>query len=175
MGRSKGYSHSEETLKKMSVSAMGNTHGLGYKHTKKARQKISEAHKGKLKSEEHKLKLRKLKTEKHRQNMSASQQGIPYEDWNGYISFEPYCSLFNFNKKEEIRNRDNRVCILCDKSEILNGARLSVHHIDGDKMQGCNKKWHLVSLCKSCNSKLDTIEKEFLIVSNLNLIRGKIK
>lgn len=68
--------------------------------------------------------------------------------------------------KEKIRNRDNRVCVLCGKSEIENGERFSVHHIDGDKMQGCNgKKWYLASLCKLCNSKKDTIEKEFLIVS----------
>ena len=28
----------------------------------------------------------------------------------------------------------------CGKSEILNGERLTVHHIDADKMQGCNGK-----------------------------------
>jgi len=44
---------------------------------------------------------------------------------------------------------------------------LSVHHIDADKMQGCNgKKWYLCVLCRSCNSRPDTVEKEFLIVTN---------
>ena len=92
------------------------------------------------------------------------------DEWEEYVSFEPYCRLFNEKKKEEIRNRDNRVCRLCNKNEILNCRRLSVHHIDGDKMQGCNdKKWYLASLCLSCNTKKDTIEKEFLIVSNMRL------
>lgn len=88
-------------------------------------------------------------------------------NWQGGKSFEPYCHLFNEEKKEEIRNRDNRVCQLCGKSEILNGQRMSVHHVDGDKMQGCGKGWYLITLCRSCNSKPDTVEKEFLIVSNL--------
>lgn len=105
-------------------------------------------------------------TEETRRKRSAAFQGLSLDEWNGYTSFEPYCSLFNIELKEKIRNRDNRVCVLCGKSEILNGARLSVHHIDGDKMQGCNgKKWHLVALCKSCNSKSDTLEKEFLLVA----------
>jgi hypothetical protein len=99
---------------------------------------------------------------------SKYYKGILSSNWQGGKSFEPYCYLFNNELKEEIRNRDNRVCQLCDKGEILNGKRLAVHHIDGDKMQGCKgKKWHLVSLCNSCNSEKDTIEKEFLIISNL--------
>jgi len=101
--------------------------------------------------------------------LAIFQSGERSPAWKGGISFEPYCPAFNDEKKEEIRNRDNRVCQLCGKSEILNGQRLSVHHIDGDKMQGCNgKKWCLASLCVSCNSKKDTIEKEFLLISNMN-------
>jgi len=99
-------------------------------------------------------------------SIKCARQGEYNSAWKDGASFEPYCPKFNFEMKEKIRNRDNRVCVLCGKSEIENGQRLSVHHIDGDKMQGCNgKKWYLSSLCKSCNSKRDTIEKEFLIVS----------
>lgn len=95
-------------------------------------------------------------------------EGINNPNWAGGTSFGKYCILFNNKKKEEIRNRDNRVCQLCGKGEILNGRRLAVHHIDGDKMQGCNgKSWILCALCNSCNSKRDTIEKEFLLISNL--------
>lgn len=89
--------------------------------------------------------------------------------WKGGISFEPYCPKFNFKVKEKIRNRDHRVCRLCGKSEIENGERLSVHHIDGDKMQGCNEKnWYLVSLCRSCHVQSNDVENEFLIASNLS-------
>lgn len=88
--------------------------------------------------------------------------------WRGGSSFAPYCYLFNEELREKIRNRDNRVCQLCGKSELLNGGkRLAVHHIDGNKMQGCNSSWYLCALCNSCNSKADTVEKEFLIVSNM--------
>jgi len=124
---------------------------------------VSEAHKGKP-SPRKGIRL----TEEQRRRHSAVRQGISIEEWEGYSSFEPYCHLFNFKLKEKIRNRDNRLCQLCGKSEIINGRRLDVHHIDGDKMQGCNhRRWHLVALCRSCNTSKDTIEKEFLLVSNL--------
>ena len=59
-------------------------------------------------------------------------------------------------------------CVLCGKSEILNGLRLSVHHIDGDKMQGCDgKEWFLCGLCASCSTKEvhNRVLYEFLIVA----------
>ena len=76
-------------------------------------------------------------------------------NWNDGASFKPYCRKFNERLKEIYRNRYSRTCVLCGKSELLNGGRrLSVHHIDGNKMQGCNvPDWHLVPLCASCNGK----------------------
>jgi len=59
---------------------------------------------------------------------------------------------FNFNHrlKEKIRQRDNRLCVLCQKSERIEGKRLSVHHIDGNKEN--LKNGNLISLCNSCHS-----------------------
>ena len=155
----------------MSIASKGRN--LGRKLTEEHKRKISEARKGMKFSEEHRRKMSEVQQnmpEVIKRKISATLQGISLVDWSGYVSFEPYCNLFNEKKKEEIRNNDNRVCQLCGKFEILNGKRLSVHHIDGDKMQGCNdKKWGLVSLCHSCNTKKDTIKKEFLIVSNLSI------
>ncbi len=82
-------------------------------------------------------------------------------NWKGGISFAPYCEKFNNRKKEEIRNQYNRQCYICGKNEKDNITktnkiiRLSVHHIDGDKEQGCNgKQWKLIPLCMHChNSK----------------------
>ena len=38
--------------------------------------------------------------------------------------------------------------------------RLSVHHIDEDKEQGCNgKEWKLVPLCMKCHSKAHKKDK----------------
>jgi len=121
--------------------------------SEKTRAKLSAAHTGKTLSEEHKAKL------------TAGRMGENNANWQGGISFEPYCPAFNDRLKESIRNRDNRTCVLCGKSEIQNGERLSVHHIDGDKRQGCGKSWYLCALCRSCNVRPDTIEKEFLIVT----------
>lgn len=149
--------HSEETKAKIRTTLTGKT------HSKKAKANMSAAHIGKTQSEESRIKQSVTRTGKYTDKNNSN--------WQGGISFEPYCPRFNDQLKEQIRNRDNRICVLCGKSEIQNGKRLCVHHIDGDKMQGCNnKKWHLCALCISCNSKPDTIEKEFLIVSNLRFL-----
>ena len=43
-------------------------------------------------------------------------------------------------------------CLLCNKTEEENGQKMSVHHVDYNKIQGCESvEWKLVSLCKSCN------------------------
>jgi len=104
-------------------------------------------------------------SEESKRKGSATRQGISFDEWTHYVSFDPYHSSFNEALKESIRNRDERKCVLCDKSEILNGRRLANHHINGDKMD-CRKE-NLASLCILCNNKNDTIEKEFLIMSKL--------
>ena len=129
--------------------------------TAEHRAKISAAHKGKTLSAEHRAKLStsikaamtpelrdristsskgKVISTETRAKMSVARTGENHWNWKNGASFEPYCYLFNDSKKESIRNRDERTCQLCGKSEILNGRRLSVHHIDGDKMQGCQDK-----------------------------------
>jgi len=151
---------------------------FGKTHTEAAKAKISAARIERLKDpENHPMfgkfgkdnpNYGKTHTARTKAKQRAALIGKNSPHWQGGKSFEPYCSRFNEPFKEQIRNRDNRICVLCGKSEIQNGQRLSVHHIDADKMQGCNgKRWHLCALCRSCNSKSDTIEKEFLIVSNL--------
>lgn len=150
-----GKTHSDETKANLSARAVGRI------ITEETRIKISQALKGSFTSEETRDR------NKGKNNPMYDRTGETHPNWQGGISFEPYCSKFNNQLKESIRNRDNRTCVLCGTSEIQNGQRLSVHHIDADKMQGCNgKRWHLCALCKSCNSKPDTVEKEFLIVSN---------
>lgn len=75
-------------------------------------------------------------------------------NWKDGRSFLPYCPNFTRALKEQVRNRYGRICVNCGKGEIENGERLCVHHIDGNKMQGCDgHDWFLVPLCKSCNSK----------------------
>ncbi len=109
------------------------------------RQKISNYHKGKILSQETIEKL-------------SGENG---SNWQGGISFLPYCSKFNKQKKEEIREQYNRKCYVCGKDEKDNvtkygeNKKLFVHHVDMDKEQGCNdKKWKLVPLCMQCHANL---------------------
>lgn len=82
-------------------------------------------------------------------------------NWKGGISFDPYCEKFNEKKREEVRNNYNRQCYICGRKEKDNLTKrgkmwkLSIHHVDNDKEQGCNEKpWKLVPLCLHChNSK----------------------
>ena len=85
--------------------------------------------------------------------------------WEGGISFLPYCSKFNDDLKESIRERDNRTCQYCGYKE--NGEKLSVHHIHYDK-ENCNPD--LISLCRVCNSKANTTREQYemLFMNKLN-------
>lgn len=81
--------------------------------------------------------------------------------WKGGTSFLPYCPKFNHSRKEQVRNDYERVCANCGRSELVQSERLCVHHVDGDKMQGCKEsewfglggRWFLVPLCRSCHRK----------------------
>ena len=167
-----GKTLSKEHKAKLSERMTGENHPLyGKLHSEEHKAKISAAMTGRTLSEEHKAKISTAWTPEKRAKSSAARigkyTGENGGNWRGGISFEPYCSKFNNQLKESIRNCDNRTCVLCGTSEIQNGQRLSVHHIDSNKAQGCSGvPWYLCALCRSCNSRLDTVEKEFLIVSN---------
>lgn len=161
-----GAKFSEETRRKMSEA------GKRRKLTKEHKENISRSMKTIWANSEHGQKVSEA-MRGHRLSMETKQRisealtGERGSNWQGGISFGPYCPKFNYSLKEKIRNRDNRTCVLCGKSEILNGKRLAVHHIDSDKMQGCDRnRWYLCALCNSCNATRDTVEKEFLIASN---------
>lgn len=114
----------------------------GKHHTEETKLKISKSHINKKHSEETKFK------------MSKSRSGKNNPAWQGGISFEPYCINFNNKIKEQIREEFNRKCFLCGKNEQKNNAKLSIHHIDYNKNQGCNGlDWLLIPVCRSCHTK----------------------
>ena len=74
--------------------------------------------------------------------------------WIDGRSFEPYPPNFNRQLKDRIRVRDNFICQKCGVPELECNQRLTIHHIDYDK-KNCEES-NLISLCNSCNSKVNT-------------------
>jgi len=117
------------------------------KHSKKAKQKISEGKKGKRASP---------KTE-FKKGQNARETNC---NWRGGTSFEPYGLEFNQKLKEQIRRRDHYRCQECFRyqSELFTNTKagirpykLHIHHIDYDKKN--NNPNNLISLCKSCHQQ----------------------
>ncbi len=110
-----------------------------YKPSEEIKRKIGESNKG------------KKRTEEHKNRYSESKKGRNHPNWQNGKSFEPYGLEFNEDLKEAIRSRDNRKCQICNKSEVDEGRKLSVHHIDYDKRN--NDPKNLITLCLLCHQK----------------------
>lgn len=105
---------------------------FGKKRSVKVRQKISDSLLGRFRGEES-------------------------PNWIDGGSYLPYSSAFNQSLKNKIRQRDSYICQKCgrlenEEVEELN-VRLSIHHIDYDKMN-CNEN-NLITLCMRCNTKVN--------------------
>lgn len=76
-----------------------------------------------------------------------------HPNWKGGKSFEPYTLEWTSFLKNKIKKRDNYQCQNCSMTEeehlIVYGRRLSIHHIDYDKMN-C-KEDNLITTCQPCN------------------------
>ena len=86
-------------------------------------------------------------------------------NWQGGISFEPYCTKFNDEFRQYIRDKFDNVCFLCCKTEEENGRKLDVHHVNYQKSCGCadteedkhadDESCQFVPLCISCNARVN--------------------
>ena len=143
---------SEETRQKMSDANRN--------PSEETRQKIGDAQKGKIASEETRQKLsdagknRAPISEETRQKISAAGQGISYDEWESFAKEQLYCPKFDESCRESNREKYDRRCFICGKPESENITstgkfkRLSVHHVDRNKDQGCNgHDWALVPTC----------------------------
>jgi len=88
-------------------------------------------------------------TEEAKRKISAIQQGIPLEEWDGFAKSEPYGMEFNLQLKNKIRKRDNQVCMLCGIHREKLREAFHVHHINYDKK--CNMPQNFISLCRKCH------------------------
>ncbi len=144
---------------------------LGKHHTKEARENISKNHRnisGKNnpmyqkgytivgnKNPAKKVEVR----EKISNTLKGKYAGDKNPAWLGGISFEPYGINFNKALKEQIRNRDNRICQLCDCKE--NSELHCVHHINYNKKN--NSPNNLITLCRLCHVKTNHNRKKWNI------------
>lgn len=153
----KGIKPSEETKQKMRQHSRMGKH-LSEEH----KSKISEAHKNL--SEESRNNIAKARTgKKHsyetRKKLSENLKGKCGEqsrNWQGGINSLPYCEGWTEELREEIRERDGRICQECSKTELQNGKKLAVHHIHYIK-KDCYPD--LIALCNNCNLRANANRK----------------
>lgn len=93
-----------------------------------------------------------------RKQTSATLQGIDVDDWTGFAKEQRYCNKFNDELKSKIRAQYGFECVMCDmiedESKVVYGEVLSIHHVDGNKDQGCNgNEISMIPLCKKCHGK----------------------
>lgn len=148
----------------------------------KTKKKISEANKGRKRSDETKRKmsdakkgnqnmLGKKRSDETKKKISESQKGEKHYNWQGGITSKAYCPKFNDDYRESIRDKFDRKCFLCGKSEQENKVKLSVHHVNYDKDCGCNgSRCACVPLCMSCHMKTNFNREywENLIIKKLS-------
>lgn len=93
--------------------------------------------------------------------ISCGHQGISIEDFDGFIGDTPYCPKFNDRLKQKVRDKYNEcdyfsglhytICNIMSNGKV---RRLCIHHVDYNKLQGCDgHKWKLVPLSHSNHSK----------------------
>ena len=171
----KGIRHTPEARKKISEASLRNWARADYRENWIEKHSGENHHfYGMTFSEEYRKKISEAHSEQIAWNKGLELPHLRGENsarWKGGISFEPYCLKFNEPLKERVRNEFGRVCQMCGKSALFNGRRLSVHHIDGNKMQGCDSPWLLTILCVACHSRVTAargqreIELEFLLAT----------
>lgn len=114
-----------------------------------------------------------IKNPEHSKKMSGENN----PNWQGGISFEPYCEKFDNDLKDRVRDFFNGCCYVCGIGQSELGQKLDVHHVNYNKMVCCNDvKPLFVPLCRSCHSKtLKDREywEEFFTVSLEYLTDGK--
>jgi len=154
------YIRTKETRRKTSKARAGK------RHSKETKRKMSESHKGRKRepfSEEHRRRISNSMMGKHHSEETKKKIGLAaMGNKNSYVhgeGYAPYLSEF-IRVREQVRARDNWKCQKCGvpQEEIL--TTLNVHHIDYDKKN--NNPKNLITLCRSCNVKVNANRKVWI-------------
>jgi len=70
-------------------------------------------------------------------------------NWRGGLSLEPYGPGWIETLREQIRERDGRICQFCDARE--DKEKLHIHHIDYSKTN--HAPGNLIALCRACHTR----------------------
>jgi len=173
----KGWNHTEESKRKISVSKMG-TH-----HTEESKMKMSISRKGRPSwskglTKETDIRVANISKSKMGKMPSGSTWnnglskltdsrlakmavlktittiGSKNSNWRGGLSFYPYGIGFNKQIKTRVRERDNYTCQYPGCGLMENGTAHDVHHIDYDKNN--NQDGNLITLCRHHNGKVNS-------------------
>lgn len=130
--RNLGYKHTKEELKKMSKAQKGNTNALGCKHphSKKTKQKMSEAGK------------KKIFTEKHRKNMSIARIG----NTNGCGNKGKYMGINKKSSKAVICIETNiKFNSICEAERKTNISHMCISRAANNKQKTAGKyHWQFI-------------------------------
>lgn len=145
-----GKKFSKSHCQKLSAAQLGEkNHNYGKSASIKTRQKMSTSRVGEKNGF-----YGKTQSEESRRKVSATKQGVTFEDWDGYSLHNPYCEKFDESCRTRNREKYDNKCFICGKSQSDNitktgkHRRLSVHHVDMNKDQGCDDHdWNLIPLC----------------------------
>lgn len=183
-----GKPQSEEHVRKVQESKKRNAEKRGYWHSPESIEKMKKPKpkgfgekmrkilEGKPKSEEAKQHMRKphpsIQGEKNpakRPEVRAKLSGKNNHNWRGGPASGDYPLAFGKKLKQFIRNRD-KVCQLCGKTKEEEGKNLDVHHINYDKDDLF--ELNLITLCHSCNSKVNSKRGFWEDYFNYNILVG---
>lgn len=131
--------------------------GIGRIVSKKTREKISDAHKGKHLSPQTEFKKGHKTSDKIRAKISETLNGSNSSLWKGGRTEE---DILRVSKAEwrmlakKIRKRDNHICQECGKYPSY-----EVHHKISWQFSKNNNEDNLITLCKSCHAKITMKER----------------
>ena len=146
----KGLHWSQETIDKISLAKKGQVPWMkGKKHSKKAKKIIGQKALGRIAWNKGTIGIMKPNSGSF---ISEGLMGEKHPLWNGGSSKLPYHFTFTKRLKQQIKERDEFRCLLCQISEDL-----VIHHINYDKMN-CNPT-NLVTVCRSHNSIVNSKRK----------------
>lgn len=140
----RGKKHSYKTIEKMKLARAKQKIGPTSNKTKRLLSRIAKEKgyglwmTGKKLSEEHKAKIKE-----------HVPRGKKCHLWKGGISYELYSPEWTKGFKNQIRKRDNQICMNCGIHREKLKYALSVHHINYDKQ--CTLNQNCISLCRVCH------------------------